>query len=451
MKEFKTIISILLVLAMLAGIITVGFAQDGEPGIPEDPSYAENGGEVQPVPVEVGETNPGDEADAKIPVIEPEVRGEEGSGSEEAKEDGGILSGLKALFFNGVPTLTTSTFVKVTGVFRFIKYLLTGRILTGSPKHFDVTMDEDVIAVCAAISDQSALDVYQLLTNLPDLSDPARIANTVFKIDTAKYREQLYEARDNYYREGNSALAGICWLIGSYMSGIESAYVHLEPKDNYQEIVLDVTYSDGTVEVFHPEIYIDTETGECFGRDEKGMMGIGFNCNAYDALVYAPMYCWMKNFGFCVEYDMLCYALPVYCYNTRRFKFEYDNREWMIQIWKGNYLITNGGEVGIYNRDKGSFGTFYNVVSEEEEMPMSLQITHGDEVLVDIPEQMHWWVNGFKLGRRLYSPHTLQMKFTILFPNEEMLSAFTASVDRNLFHDVTYEVDGLRVTAQWNS
>ena len=462
MKKLNSIIALLLVATMLFGVFTVCYAQENE--------AAQNDTNETDI---VGEDNNLDDPDGQTAQQEPGAEDGEGedvqTGEPSAEGDGnevpdspeatgiaGILAGVRKVLRNGVPTLTTDTFIKIVDAIRYVKFILTGRIIGGAPRHFDVTMDEDVIAVCKAISDQSALDVYKLFTNLPDMSDPARFAGNVLKLDTAQYKADLYAARQKYYSEGNEALANICWLMGAYIGGIESAEIHLEPLNDpaypgCSEIILDVHFMDGTVEVFHPEIYIDPETGECFGPDEKGMLRIGFNCNANDALVYAPMYCWMKDFGFCVEYDMLCYVLPMYCYNTRRFRFDYDGREWMVQIWKGNYMITNGGEVGIYNRPAGSFGTFYNVVDDSERMPMSLQISHDGELLVDIPEQTHWWVNGFKLGRRLYSPHTLQMTFTITFPNEEMMNAFTASVSRNFFHDVTYETDGLKVTLEWDT
>ena len=113
--------------------------------------------------------------------------------------------------------------------------------------------------------------------------------------------------------------------------------------------------------------------------------------------------------------------------------------------------ITNGGEVGIYNREKGSLGTFYNVVSEDEQMDMSLQILHDGEVLVNIPEQNHWWVNGFNMSERLYNPHGLVLIATIVMKDEEMLEAFTQSIERNMWHDVSYSVDGLKVTIVWDS
>ncbi len=445
MKKMKVIVSLILTAAMVLGIFTITFAEENAG---ETEQIAVEGAPAAEGTTEVEDTTEGEPAEPGETPDAP-AEGDDAQQSEPEAKPMGKYPFLSKIYERGIPTLTTRSFIMIMDTLRTIRYILTGRILTGAPRHFDVTVSEDVISICNAISDQSALDVYELITNLPDLTEPARITAKVFQIDVTAYREKMYEAKDKYYEEGNGTMSNLCWLLGAYMSGIDSAYVYLEPKDDYYAITLDVKYSDGTMEVFHPDIYINPETGECFGPDNRGMMTIGFNCNAYEALVYAPISCWMKDFGFCFEYDLLTYILPVYRYQTRRFKFNYGEKEWMIQIWKGNYLITNGGEVGLYYREPGSKGTFYNVVNEADEMPMSLKIYHGSEILVDEPMQMHWWINGFKLGHRLYNPNSLYMEYSIQMRDEEMVKAFTAAIDANMYHDVTYTVDGLTVNCVW--
>ena len=167
-------------------------------------------------------------------------------------------------------------------------------------------------------------------------------------------------------------------------------------------------------------------------------------------LVYATLNCWMRDFGFCYFYDVLATSMPTFFkYETRRFKFEYNDMDYMIQIWKGNYTISNGGEVGVYCREKGKIGTYYDCANDEQMLPMSMQILYGEKVLVNKPLQLHWWVNGFNLGKKLYKPESLTMKFSIVMPDEEMLKAFCEAIDNHKGHDVTYTVDGLTVNAIW--
>lgn len=507
MKKFKTLISLLLVLTMLAGAVIPGFAD--EVVIEETPAATE---EIQeeitaPDPVEamvatlgkffrsgsadeVAETNDAEKTvepdevneagepaepvaandpaedennvastptDTATPTAPEEGEpGENDNGNDNANgtvdKTKGSFSTRKSVFYdeNGmpgrVPVIATTSILKSL---RYVVYFLTGHFLYGPPKNMEVSISDDIIELCDYMKDNSSLDLYKILTNLPDTSDTAQLIGKVFHIDTKEFRAEMYEKRDEFDEQGESMKANLCWLIGAYMAGIEKADVYTVPYKDVYQIELLVHYADGTTEIFHPALYINFETGDCYGNDDVGMIGAGFNSNVYDLFVYAPMYCWMRDFGFCIEYDLLCYMLPMYRYRTRRFKFSYGEKDWMIQCWKGNYMCTNGGEVGIYNRDKGKFGSYYDVITDDELMPMSLQVLHGDDMIINVAETPHWWVNGFKLSSQLYHPMSMTEIFTIIFPDETMRDAFTQAVDRNMYHDVSYTVDGLKVTCTW--
>ncbi len=494
MKKIKTLISLLLVFTVLAGVVIPGFADENI--IEETPAIEETQEETAADPVETmvaafeklfvrgNDTDEAEEAEDDETPAEPAETQEPADGEGEvtsvpadavtpaAPEEGeqgedngenngnsgtvdktkGSFSFWKSVFYDQselsgrFPIIATSTIFKSI---RYVIYFLTGHFLYGPPKNFEVSVSDDIVELCDYMKDNSSLDLYKILTNLPDTSDTAKVIGKVFHIDTKEYRAEMYEKRDEFNEQGDWLKANLCWLVGAYMAGIEKADVYTVPYEDVHQVELLVTYSDGTTEIFHPEIYINFETGECFGNDERGMIGSGFNTNVYDMFVYAPMYCWMRDFGFCVEYDLLCYMLPMYRYRTRRFKFSYDDRDWMIQCWKGNYMCTNGGEVGIYNREKGKFGSYYDVITDDELMPMSLQVLHGDDMIVNVEETPHWWVNGFKLTSTLYHPMSMTEIFSITFPNEEMRDAFTQAVDNNMYHDVSYTVDGLKVTCTW--
>lgn len=80
---------------------------------------------------------------------------------------------------------------------------------------------------------------------------------------------------------------------------------------------------------------------------------------------------------------------------------------------------------------------------------MSLQVLHGEEVLVNQPEQMHWWINGFQMSDRMYIPDSLTLKSTLVFPDSEMLDAVCEGINRNINKDIYYSVDGLKLTIIW--
>ena len=87
---------------------------------------------------------------------------------------------------------------------------------------------------------------------------------------------------------------------------------------------------------------------------------------------------WQKHFGFGKIYDIASpYLLLEYDYI--RIFFTYENKDWMIQFWKGQYgMIFYGGEVGVYNRAHSEEGvndwTFYGCAKEEDWLAMDMTL-----------------------------------------------------------------------------
>ena len=357
----------------------------------------------------------------------------------------------KMLWENGYPVFTTQQFLQISRALTMVIRFVTGRCLV-PPEYCDVVVDEFVTAACDHILENSGLDIVSLFKSIPSMNEPAELIVETFEVDTTAFREHMYDKRDEYHQQGNSTMEKLCHFIGVYISVVETYTIYAVPTDteNLYQVRMEITFKDGTKEDFNPGIYINSETGWCGKTDGRGLMGIGFDFNLNEMMVYATLDCWMRDFGFCVMYDIAANSMPLlWHYVTRRFKFDYNGLEWMIQIWKGNYLITNGGEVGVYNRAPGSFGTFYECATDDQLLEMSLQIYHGEDLLVNQEPQMHWWVNGFQMSDRMYIPDSLTMKFTIVMPDEEMLNAFCKAIDENYRHDVTYTVEGLKVSAVW--
>lgn len=352
----------------------------------------------------------------------------------------------------GYPVFTTSRFLAVCDIISQVFRLVTGQWIIPEKK-FNVSVDPFLTEVCDYVCQNCGLDLVAIIENLPETNQVPDLVSSVFKIDTAEFRKQIYAKRDEIYDSGNAALAFIVHFLGVYLSVIKECEIYSvqsEDDPKIYEVRLRLTFKDGGTEEIDPGILINSETGKVSNRDNSGIVGIGFNYDLSELLVYATVDCWMRDFGFCLFYDILANSMPVFFnYVTRRFKFDYDGLEWMIQIWKGNYVITNGGEVGIYNRKPGSFGTYYDCATDEQMMNMTLQVCHGDKVLVDEGPMMHWWINGFNMSDRMYIPSSLTMKFSIDMPDKEMLNAFCESIDNHYMHDVTYTVDGLTVNVVW--
>ena len=361
----------------------------------------------------------------------------------------GIGDYKQHLIEEGYPVFTTSDFYKIFNVFKTAFRLITGSWVFPE-ENFNLTLDPFINDVCNKVAVECGLDLVSIVKNLPETNQYSEILTEVFQVDTVEFRNKMYEKRDN---SDNKLLSYIYYFIGVYMSVIDLCEIYSLPVENepmLHEIYIRLVFRDGGEQVMNPKIVINSETGDVYYYDNKGIVGTGFNFNLSELLVYATVNCWMREYGFCLFYDIVANMMPIFFnYRTRRFKFDYNGMEYMIQIWKGNYLIANGGEVGIYCRDESKSGTYYDSANDEQMLNMSMQIIHGDKILVNKEKMLHWWINGFNLGTRMYIPESLTMKFSIEMSDEEMLNAFCKSIDNHYLHDVTYTVDDLTVNVVW--
>ncbi|MCR5042064.1 MAG: DUF4474 domain-containing protein [Clostridia bacterium] len=355
---------------------------------------------------------------------------------------------------HGAPSMSTDVFLQAASPVTTIRRLLTGKLFAPeSESKLDVTLSEDLTGMCDYIADNCGLDIAELLKHVPDLNAPAVLIGTVLQLDTAAFRAEVYRLRDQAYAEGDELKAALLYIFAAYMSVIQDVDIYTTPwAENPDELVvtLDVTFSDGETQTMYARIIIDPETGHAHYIDDKGILRLGFDVDVYDLVLYATVNCWQRKFGYSVLYDMFSEHSALFNYTTRRFTFNYGGKDWLIQIWKGNYaMITNGLELGIYNRPENKKNLFYSAAEDSEMMPMSTRLLHGDDVILDRPEEVTWWQNAFKFTKQLYIPTSLTLEFSLTFPTEEMLAAFVSAADNEPCGDVEYSVDGLTVSAVW--
>lgn len=366
------------------------------------------------------------------------------------EKESSIDSYKKVMLELGYPVVSTEEFGFFLSVLQTLRYLLTG--IEPNTERIEVTYDEAIHSITAQICNESGLDFDLIMANLPNINLVTNYFKDKYSIDTTLFREERYQKEAEYIAAGNDLMATICHAIGAFMSIIQKLYAYTIPTDDPDvcELVLYMEFEDGTNETHYPGVYINTKTGECYGKNGTGIFGIGHNFNYYEMTLYSTVDCWMRNYGFCIFYDVAANLFPTnFDYITRRFKFSYDGLDWMIQMWKGNYFISNGGEVGIYWREPGQLGSYYNCATEEMEMPMSLQVSVGEKVLVNRELQNHWWICGFNMSDKFYLPTALTLKTTLVMPDNDMLTAFTQAIEDNVMNDVTYTVDGLNVNVVW--
>ncbi len=168
------------------------------------------------------------------------------------------------------------------------------------------------------------------------------------------------------------------------------------------------------------------------------------NCGCFSATLNA----WQKKAGYTYLYDymaprfqMVFDFLPVY--------FNYANKTWLIEFWKGQYGINVGAEIGIYHTDriipKDSYKTsMFEAVATEEMLPCSFLLYNPNGNFVHVKKK-HWWLTAFFTGQ--YSnPSQLIMENTITFPNHEMLSAFIDGLKNAGYSAKDFTVSELSIT-----
>ncbi len=153
--------------------------------------------------------------------------------------------------------------------------------------------------------------------------------------------------------------------------------------------------------------------------------------------------CWQKNFGFNEVYDNFAPLTMMY-YDTVRTTFEYGGKEWLIQLWKGQYgAVFVGGEVGVYTRSLGSIGTHFVCAYKEDWLYMETAFMWDEyetgeyRAVFNRDYDKYWWATGFVVGFPNGSLRQTLKEFRLVthitFKDTEMANAFCQAFEKNGF------------------
>ena len=156
--------------------------------------------------------------------------------------------------------------------------------------------------------------------------------------------------------------------------------------------------------------------------------------------------CWQSNLGFTQVYDNLAVISMMY-YDTVRTTFEYDNKEWMIQIWKGQYgYAFVGAEVGVYTRKIGNAGIPFACADKEDWLKMEMAFVWDEmhdgnyQTIFNRDYDDYWWCTGFVVGFETAASMKDRKQFRIVhhitFKTEEMANLFCEAFEANGFRRV---------------
>ncbi len=166
----------------------------------------------------------------------------------------------------------------------------------------------------------------------------------------------------------------------------------------------------------------------------KGLYPYGFEYNACNDIVQSRIHAWQREVGYCGLYDKLSPNLNM-IFDSEPIYFTYHEKRWLLELWKGQYGITTGAEIGLYNTDKpdvdipGVFkGPFFECAADEERISMAYILERKGQELFR-RKQLHWWLTGFSVGT-FSKPKDLVMKVQLTFPTYEMRNAFLHGLAR---------------------
>lgn len=135
---------------------------------------------------------------------------------------------------------------------------------------------------------------------------------------------------------------------------------------------------------------------------------------------------WQREFGYGTVYDraavhlnMVFDCLPVY--------FNYQGKTWLLELWKGQYGINTGCEIGLYRADSVIEPdqlnlTIFQSVPDTDMIKMSFVFSKNTIPLAHLTRP-HWWLTAFRVGC-FSQPRELAMYTTLTFPHPEMARAF---------------------------
>ena len=180
--------------------------------------------------------------------------------------------------------------------------------------------------------------------------------------------------------------------------------------------------------------------------------------------------CWQKFFGFNFSYDWLA-PLFLMEYDYVRVFFNYQGKDWMIQMWKGQYgLVFYGSEVGVYTKPEGKESAtrfaHYAGADSSDFLKISNALyrknfsTGEYDLEYERPYDDYWWNAGFVPGHLWDTTPCDELRTVshITFKDAEMARLFTEGLTKCGFKEAktqdsvkqdTFFCDGADVFLQW--
>lgn len=160
---------------------------------------------------------------------------------------------------------------------------------------------------------------------------------------------------------------------------------------------------------------------------------LGYCYNEYQDIFATTTDAWQKQFGYTSFYDQMAPFFNM-VFDCKPIYFDYDGKTWLIELWKGQYGINTGAEVGVYRADRilspeERDTALFSAVGEENYLDIRMELFDGNRHLAD-RQGYHWWLTAFLMGK-FSKPQNLTMDVRIRFPDYQMCDAFLHSLHKS--------------------
>ncbi len=178
----------------------------------------------------------------------------------------------------------------------------------------------------------------------------------------------------------------------------------------------------------------------------------GYSYDPKQDIFYSDMNPWQRGIGYCRLYDEAAAPLGMII-DCEPIHFEYSEKKWMIALWKGQYDLVTGCEIGVYTEALDlmipSFlsGAFYHCASNDDLLRMSYTLMKNNKPCFT-REGTHWWLTGFRLGE-FSEPSELMMDVKITLKNESMCEAFVTGLRNAGYSDNEFIIETDRTTVSF--
>ncbi len=183
---------------------------------------------------------------------------------------------------------------------------------------------------------------------------------------------------------------------------------------------------------------------------DKGLAGYLFNADGN--FFFTSDDPWQRNFGYNQAFDTAAPFVSIYM-DTMRLKFRYQNKDWMIQFWKGQYgLAFVGAEIGVYTKPLDREVDHYDAASDEDALYMSMTGYRDDQMIFSREYTRYWWCTGFVPGqlKKFSDRSEIAVKCRITARDEDMLNSIVSQLKaNNLVDGRHYTVSDLDVFITW--